>query len=52
MPREKCVRAVVEKNEKTPWADKGSNRYLWNEKSVALAIEYVVNGQGDDLPEF
>ena len=39
-------------NEKTPWADKGSKRYLWNEKSVAAAIDYVINGQGDDLPDF
>ena len=40
------------KNEKSPWTDKGSKRYLWNEKSVAQAIDYVINGQGDDLPEF
>jgi REP element-mobilizing transposase RayT len=39
-------------NEKSPWADKGSKRYLWNEKSVAQAIDYVINGQGDDLPDF
>src|SRR5690606_41469706 len=31
----------------TPWADKGSERYLWNEKSVAEAIDYVTNLQGD-----
>jgi REP element-mobilizing transposase RayT len=36
----------------SPWADKGSERYLWNERSVALAIDYVVNGQGGDLPDF
>ena len=36
----------------SPWADKGSTRYLWNEKSVARAIDYVLNGQGDDLPDF
>ena len=35
----------------SPWADKGSNRYLWNEAGLARAIEYVINGQGDDLPE-
>ena len=38
--------------EHSPWVDKGSKRYLWNERSVALAIDYVVNGQGDDLPDF
>ena len=27
-------------------------RYLWNERSVAQAIEYVLYGQGDDLPDF
>jgi REP element-mobilizing transposase RayT len=36
----------------SPWADKGSKRKLWNEKSVARAIDYVLNGQGDDLPDF
>jgi REP element-mobilizing transposase RayT len=36
----------------SPWADKGSTRYLWNEKSVARAIDYVLYGQGDDLPDF
>ncbi len=35
----------------SPWSDKGSQRYLWNERSLALAIDYVLNGQGDDLPE-
>ena len=39
-------------SEKSPWADKGSKRYLWNERSVGLAIDYVVNGQGDELPNF
>ena len=36
----------------SPWADKGSTRYLWNEQSVARAIEYVLFGQGDELPDF
>jgi len=36
----------------SPWADKGSQRYLWNERSVVLAVDYVVNGQGGDLPDF
>jgi REP element-mobilizing transposase RayT len=38
--------------DRTPWAAKGSKRYLWNEKSIELAIDYVMNGQGDDLPNF
>jgi len=36
----------------SPWADKGSKRHLWNERSMALAIDYVLNGQGGDLPDF
>jgi len=36
----------------SPWADGGSRRRLWNEQSVAKAIDYVLNGQGDDLPDF
>ena len=36
----------------SPWADKGSKKRLWNEKSVARPIDYVLNGQGDDLPDF
>jgi len=36
----------------SPWADKGSRRNLWNEQSVARAIDYVLNGQGDELPDF
>ena len=36
----------------SPWADKGSKRKLWSERSVARAIDYVVNGQGNDLPDF
>lgn len=35
----------------SPWADKGSNRYLWNERSVERAIDYVINGQGNELPD-
>jgi REP element-mobilizing transposase RayT len=37
---------------KSPWADKGSNRYLWNEESIVRAVDYVINGQGDNLPDF
>ena len=36
----------------SPWADKGSKRRLWNERSVANAIDYVLYGQGDELPDF
>jgi REP element-mobilizing transposase RayT len=36
----------------SPWADKGSKRYLWNERSIARATDYVISGQGDELPDF
>lgn len=36
----------------SPWSDKGSKRFLWNEKSLEIAIEYIVNGQGGKLPDF
>ena len=35
----------------SPWARKGSCRNLWNEQSVANAIDYVLNRQGDDLSD-
>jgi REP element-mobilizing transposase RayT len=34
------------------WARHGSTRYLWTEEHVAAAVEYVVNGQGGELPKF
>jgi REP element-mobilizing transposase RayT len=36
----------------SPWADKGSKRRLWNERNVARAIDYTLNGQGEQLPDF
>jgi REP element-mobilizing transposase RayT len=36
----------------SPWARKGSERKLWTEQSVARAVEYVLYGQGNDLPDF
>ena len=39
-------------HQSSPWADKGSKIRLWNERSVANAIEYVLNGQGNVLPRF
>jgi REP element-mobilizing transposase RayT len=38
--------------EHSPWADKGSKRNLWNEKSIWEACKYVTNEQGDKLPDF
>lgn len=36
----------------SPWVDKGSTRWLWNEQSILNANDYVVNGQGCDLMDF
>jgi len=38
--------------DRSPWSDKGSKRYLWTQRSVELAIDYVMNRQGEDLPRF
>lgn len=32
-----------------PWVRHGSTIYLWKERDVAKAIEYVMLGQGDEL---
>ena len=39
-------------NAHSPWAEKGSRRYLWTERSVERAIDYTLNGQGDEIPDF
>ena len=39
-------------HEHSPWVEKGSKRYLWNERHIDAAVEYVNFGQGRDLPQF
>lgn len=34
------------------WSRGGSTRYLWKPTQLERAIEYTINGQGDDLPDF
>jgi REP element-mobilizing transposase RayT len=34
------------------WTQHGSTRYLWTEESVAAAMEYTLNGQGESLAVF
>ena len=34
------------------WSRGESTRYLWKHEFVERAIEYVINGQGDELPEW
>jgi len=31
-----------------PWARHGSTPYLWTEEELERAIDYVINGQGDE----
>lgn len=35
-----------------PWSQGGSKRYLWTTRSLALAVAYVVDGQGGPIPDF
>jgi REP element-mobilizing transposase RayT len=35
-----------------PWVRGRSRRYLWKPRHVSLAIEYVLYGQGDIVPDF
>ena len=47
------INAVINtRHEYSPWVDKGSKLYLWNERSLEQAIDYVINGRGDRLPDF
>ena len=39
-------------NDRKPWSRHGSTRYLWTEEHIVIAVDYVVNGQGDELPTF
>ena len=38
--------------EQKVWVRHGSTRYLWTEDHVSMAVDYVVNGQGGELPRF
>lgn len=48
----KLRRAGLLRQDVKPWARHGSTPYLWKERHVERAIDYVVNGQGDELPSF
>jgi len=39
-------------NDFRPWSRHGSTKYLWTDEHIAQAVEYVVYGQGDELPTF
>ena len=34
------------------WSRHGSSRYLWTDDHIHAAVDYVLNGQGDELPKF
>jgi len=36
----------------SPWVDKGSERWLWDEESVQRACDYVIYCQGPELTDF
>ena len=38
--------------EHSPWAKNGSKKRLWNERHLEQANDYVINGQGGELPNF
>lgn len=49
-----CTRRLVEAGLVAagvkPWERHGSTRYLWTQKDIEEACEYVVEGQGEELP--
>ncbi|MCI0626279.1 MAG: transposase [Acidobacteria bacterium] len=48
----RMVGASVWQHGLKPWARHGSTRYLWTEMSLGRAVDYVINGQGNELPNF
>lgn len=42
---------LIEKD-RIVWARGKSRRYLWKPRHVEIAIDYVLFGQGDEIPEF
>jgi REP element-mobilizing transposase RayT len=49
--KELRARGLIDQNRK-PWSRHGSTRYLWTDDHVSQAVEYVLYGQGDELPTF
>jgi REP element-mobilizing transposase RayT len=39
-------------NKVKPWVRGKSRRYLWKPRHLARAIDYVLYGQGDPIPDF
>lgn len=49
--RELRAAGLVEGDQQV-WSRGGSRRYLWKPAHVNGAVDYVLHGQGDDLPNF
>ncbi len=49
--RELRAAGLVNANESV-WSRGGSRRYLWKPHHIEAAIDYVLYGQGEDLPNF
>lgn len=45
-------RAGLLSSDARAWSRHGSTRYLWTDEHISAAIEYVVSGQGGELPRF
>ena len=43
------VQAGFEVSSRPKWTTHGSTRWLWKEENVRSAIDYVLNGQGEDM---
>ena len=39
-------------SESKVWSRHASTKYLWKDRSVTIAVEYVLYGQGDEFPNF
>jgi REP element-mobilizing transposase RayT len=39
-------------SEQKVWSRHGSTKYLWTERHIEIAVDYVLNGQGGELPNF
>jgi REP element-mobilizing transposase RayT len=37
-------------SERSPWSGGGSRRFIWTEQQLIEAIDYVLYGQGEELP--
>jgi len=48
----RMIEAELWEHGRKPWSRHGSTRWLWTARAVERAIDYVLNCQGDELPNF